>query len=255
VLEAKPRRGKRRIHLWLLVVVPLLVILTIAWRYHRNRMQEYPLIAKRGFDEGIPALDEGNFDKAYQLLSAARAAVNALGGAVENAAEIRIAADEAAIFIDLLSQTPEDLLAEAGRTDPLTWATKFATLYKGRTIFVDTWITAEPEPNGSGAYALLYRILPPGEASNFRAPEGARPDRVGVIDLTGFQLFEPGKHHSGDRVIFGAHLAAFEYDGNQGTWVIRLEPKSGVFITHAKALEAIGYPVGQEVASSAEGQQ
>jgi len=261
VLEPKPEARKRALHRWLLVVVPLLVIATVAWRYRRHRMQEYPLTVERGRKEGIPALDEGNFDKAYQLLSAARKAVDELGGAVEGAEKIRIAADEAAIFNDLLSQTPEDLLAEAGRTDPLSWATKFDTLYKGRTIFVDTLITAEPDSGGSGGYDLQYRILPPGEASKFGAEGGSRPDRIGVIDLTGFQLFELARPHKGDRVTFGARLAGFQYDRDRDLkdglswWVIRLEPKSGVFITHTKALEAIGYQGAPEVVESAEGQR
>jgi len=255
VLEPKPEARKQALHRWLLAVVPLLVIATVALRYRRHSMQEYPLIAEKGRTEGIAALDEGNFDKAFQLLSAAKKAVDELGGKVEGAETIRIAADEAAIFNNLLSQTPEDLLAEAGRTDPLSWATKFDTLYKGRTIFVDTWITAEPDPGGSGGYELLYTILPPGEASNFRAEGGSRPDRIGVIDLTGFQLFELERHHTGDRVTFGAHLASFQYDGNRNLWVIRLEPKSGVFITHTKALEAIGYQGAPEGVESAEGQR
>ena len=37
-------------------------------------------------------------------------------------------------------------------------------------------------------------------------------------------------------------------------WVIRLEPKSGVFITHTKALEAIGWQSGPEVVESDGGQ-
>jgi len=256
VLERKPGARKRALHRWLLVVVPLVVIATVAWRYRRHRMEEYPLIAEKGRTEGIAALEEGNFDKAYQLLSAAKSAVDALGGAVEGADKIRNAAYEAAIFNNLLNETPEELLAEAGRTDPLSWATRFDTLYKGRTIFIDTWIAAEPESDGSGGYDLWYRILPPGEASKFREGGESRPDRVGVIDLTGFQLFELAHPRAGSRVTFGAYLAGFEYDakrGERGEWVIRLEPKTGVFITHTKALETIGWQSGPEVGESEEG--
>ena len=43
-----------------------------------------------------------------------------------------------------------------------------------------------PDGTDSSKYELLFRILPPGEATN----RDGRPDRVGEIDLTGFQLFE-----------------------------------------------------------------
>ena len=56
----------------LLVIVPCLVIATVAWRYRQQVRQGYPAIVEKGRTEGIKALDEGDFDKAYQLLSAAQ---------------------------------------------------------------------------------------------------------------------------------------------------------------------------------------
>ena len=40
----------------------------------------------------------------------------------------------------------------------------------------------------------------------------------------------------------GARLAAFQYDTGRDRWVIDLEPRSGVFIKHCKALETLGWP-------------
>ena len=91
-------------------------------RIWRQRRQEYPLIAEKGRLEGIPALEQGDFDKAHNLLSAARKAVDALGGGVEDAEEIRDAADEAEILVNLCIQKLEDLLAEATPTEE--WATE-----------------------------------------------------------------------------------------------------------------------------------
>jgi hypothetical protein len=145
------------------------------------------------------------------------------------------------------------LLAEAGRTDKLTWATRFDTLYKGRTIVVDSEITAEPEPGGTTGYDILYRVLPPGEANNFREGDVSRPDRIAMIDFTGFQLFELATPSVGNRIPFGARLAGFKYDEDRDLWVIRLEPKSGVFIKHTKALETIGWQTGSEVPAAEEG--
>ena len=100
--------------LCLLILVPLLVVTAAIWRYRRFVRQEYPLKAEAGRLEGIPALDDGNFDKAYQLLSAAKTAVDSLGGEVLGAEDIRKAAAEA-IFVDQCPGTMEDMLDEAGR--------------------------------------------------------------------------------------------------------------------------------------------
>ena len=166
------RRTSSRLGL-ILVVVPLLVIATVAWRIRQNRRQEYPVIAERGRTEGIPALEAGEFDKAYPLLWAAKSAVDALGGAVDDADKIRDAAAEAAIFVDQ-TRSLEDMLDEAGRTDPQVWASRFDTLYKGRAILIDSSILEEPEAGRSARYLLEYVVLPPGAADNF-AEAGDRP--------------------------------------------------------------------------------
>ena len=236
VLEIKPARPMRTLHRLLLVIVPCLIIATIAWQYRQQLRRGYPAIVKIGRTEGMKALDEGDFDKAFQLLAAARSAVDGLGGAVEGADEIRQAAEESAIFVNLITRELGELLDEAGRTDPITWDSKFDSLYKGRSIVVDSIVTGVPDGTKSSRYELLLRILPPGEASN----RDGRPDRVGEIDLTGFQLLELAGRPIGDRVIFGAKLASFRRDSESGAWLVRLEPKSGVFITHMKALESFG---------------
>ena len=135
------------------------------------------MIIERGRDEGLPALDAGEFDRAYQLLSAAKAAVDALGGVGEDADKIRDAAKEAAIFVNLCPDTLEDMLAEAGRIDPDAWASKFETLYKGRSYIFDTFIESTPQDGDTGAYEIAYVVFPPGEASRFGDGGLARPDR------------------------------------------------------------------------------
>ena len=60
-----------------------------------------------------------------------------------------------------------------------------------------------------------------------------------MIDLTGFQLFELARPRKGDRVTFGARLASFQFDATNNLWLVGLEPKSGVFIIHTKALDAL----------------
>jgi hypothetical protein len=238
-----PRKRPSRLSV-VLVVVPLLVIATVAWRSWRQRLQQYPLDAERGKIEGIPALEEGNFDKAYQLLSAAKTAVDALGGAIEDAEEIRKAAAEAAIFNDQCPRTLEEMLEEAGRTAPQLWPSQFDIHYKGRAILIDSHVAAEPEPGRSSSYQIDYMVLPPGGASNFNDQREAPPARYGLIDLTGFELFELARPSKGNQVTFGARLASFQH--KDGVWLIGLDPKSGVFIIHHKALEALGWQHGSD---------
>jgi hypothetical protein len=236
VFEIKPARPMRTVNRALLVIVPCLIIATVAWQYRKKLREGYPEIVKIGRTEGIRALDEGDFDKAFQLLAAAKSAVNGLGGAVEGAEDVLQAADESAIFVNLITRDLGELLDEAGRTDPITWESRFDSLYKGRSIVVDSIITAVPDGAKSTRYELLFRALPPGEASK----RDGRPDRVGEIDLTGFQLLELAGRPIGERVIFGATLASFKRDSESGTWLVGLEPKSGVFIEHSKALDSFG---------------
>jgi hypothetical protein len=200
------------------------------------------LIVEKGKNDGIPALDEGNFDKAYQLLSAAKSAVDALGGAVADAETIRTAAAEAAIFNDRSPLLLEEMLEEAGRADPAVWPSKFETLYRGRTILIDSIISDEPAPGASSCYTIAYVVFPAGGTNNFSGGKDAPPDRFGLIDLTGFQLFETAGTRKGDHVTFGAKLASFQRGDK--AWQIAFEPDSGVFITHTKALEAIGLTGG-----------
>jgi hypothetical protein len=250
--RADPRRRLRLSGL-VFLLVPLLFIAAVALRSWMSRRQEFPLIAERGRTEGIPALKEGHFDQAYQLLSAAKTAVDALGGAVEGAEQIREAANEAALYVDLASSSMEEMLQEAGRTEPDAWAARFETLYKGRSILIDSRIQAVPASGGPAGYLLDYRVFPPGEATHFLAV-GAPPERYAELDLAGFELLELGPPRSvGDRVIFGARLDSMRYDSESKRWVVRLEPKSGVIIVHPEALQAIGWPVPKEIDEPMEG--
>jgi hypothetical protein len=244
LLEVKTelRRGSR-VGL-MVVLVTLLVVAAVSWRYWRQRLDEFPLIAERAREQGIPALDAGDFDKAHQLLAAGRKAVDALDGAVGGAEEIREAAAEAAVYVNLCDTSLEDMLAEARRTtDPDAWKSKFDMVYKGRAYVFDATITATPKDGASGAYEIDYLVCPPGETSQFGGSGVSRPDSFAQIDLSGFELFESLARPSlGDSVKFGAELAAFRFDGDRNQWVVQLAPKSGVFLMHPKALEALGKP-------------
>ena len=237
---AQPRtaRGPGRQPLVVLTCVVVLALGTFAWRTWRQRWANLPQVARIGATEGIAALEEGNFDHANQLLSAAREAVDALGGAVEDADKIRHAADEAAIFVNLLNDSLESLLDEAARTStsPQAWADRFNTIYKGRAVVIEATITATPDTAGSHRYELDYLVLAAGH--------GEKKERCARIDLTGFEAITLVEHKEGDHVVFGGRLAAFQYDPEAEEWMIRFEPKSGVSIKYYKALQSMGWPSG-----------
>lgn len=218
--------------------VALIVVATVGFRVWRSKFRDLPRVVEIARIQGLEALDAGDFDTAHQLLSDGKRAVDALGGAVEGAAEVRHGAEEAAIFTTLLPEPLEQILIEAS-ADEEEWSARFSTFYKGRSLFLDCTVRATPDTSGSGSYDLDYRIIPNGE--------GNRPNlRVGRIDLTGFRLFELTQPKPGDHVQFGARLASFTYDRNSKEWLAGLEPESGVFLTHPRALEAIGRPVPEE---------
>jgi hypothetical protein len=217
------------------LAVGLIVVGTVGYRLWRSRFQDFPRIAEVGRTRGLAALDAGKFDSAHQLLSEAKRAVDALGGAVEGAAEIRHGAEEAALFTSLCPDSLETILANAS-PDPEEWESRFSTMYQGRACLFDADVLEVPNASGSGSYDLAYRIVPNGEA--------ARPSRTGRVDLTGFKLFESAQPRKGGHVLFGARLASFRYE--DGEWLVRLEPDSGVFLTHPRALEFLGFPSSDE---------
>ena len=161
-----------------------------------------------------------------------------MGGAFEGAEEIRQGAREAAIYNNLVPESLESLLAEAGRSDPQEWASTFADLYKGRAIIIDAHITSVPDGSRRPGYGLDYRI--------FQEGEGGRPMRVGRIDTTGLRIFELSRPKVGDRVQFGARLASFTFDPVTEEWLVGLEPDSGVEMIHKRALRAFGWPAPED---------
>ena len=243
-LRARARTGPRPALIF--AMLALVIAASVGFRSWRNFRAGYPLIAERGRSEGIPALERGDFDLAYQLLSAARSAVNALGGAFEGAAEIQHAADEAAVFNDLCPEPLEELLQQAGRASAQgDWETNFEKLYKGRYFLFDTTVIATPADGGR--YEIAYTVFPAGEASRFGDGNLPLPDRYARIDLSGFRLFEQADTKKGSRIAFGARLRSIDYESEAKQWVVHIEPEGGTFITHTEALRAIGWPSLQMV--------
>ena len=214
--------------------VILLVIGAVSVRRWRQRLEELPEIAEIGRTEGIKRLDAGDFHAAKKLLADAASAVDSLGGRYEGAEAIRQGAREAAIFTDLAPEGLDRLLEEAATyRDVKEWSSHFAGFYRGRSIILESAIVAVPDPARPGsAYQVECRIF---------TGRGPKPDAVARLDLAGFKLFEEAQPKVGDPQVFGARLAGLELDLATNEWVFTVEPDSGVYITHPRALEAIGW--------------
>ncbi|MBV8611108.1 MAG: hypothetical protein JO034_27065 [Singulisphaera sp.] len=230
-----------RRHRLLFLAVVCVVLATVGYRLRWWRRQELPRIAEIGKTQGLAALDAGKFDLAYQLLSEAERAVDALGDASESSAEIRKGAEEAAIFVNQVPDRLETILDLAEKPDPASWSSRFDKLYKGRAILIQGSVTRVPDASGAGQYDLDYRVFPDGE--------GPRPRRVGRIDLRGFRLFESSPPKLGEKLLLGATLDALRFDKDNEEWLFGLEPDNGVRITHTKALEVLEWPSEDELQS------
>lgn len=210
------------------LAVVVVVLGTVAFSVYRNARRDYPALVQQGREEGIPALDDGDFDRANRILSRAAEAVEALGGQIGGAEEVRQAAREAAIFVDLIPERLEEILDERARTvDESEWQSTFDRLYRGRSILLSAEVTGTPDT--SGRFEINYRVL----------NRTATSPRVGRIDFEGFRLFESGGPRVGTQLQFGARLEGVwsEEDGYR----IQLQPESGVTITRFDALDALGW--------------
>ncbi len=215
--------------------VVLLIVAAVAVRRHRQRLEELPRIAEIGRAEGLKRLDAGDFHTAKKLLADAASAVGSLGDGYEGAEAIRQGAREAAIFADLAPESLERILEEAATYRGVEkWSAHFASFYRGRSIILETTVAAVPDPNRPGsAYRVDYQVY---------SGRGPKPDAKARLDLAGFRLFELSEPKLGESKLFGARLASLELDLAANEWVFTLEPDSGAYITHPKALEAIGWP-------------
>ncbi len=224
--------GWRHRNRLLVVGLLVLVVSAVAVRRGRQKLESLPQVAEIGRTIGLKKLDEGDFQAAKKLLADAAAAVDALGGSYEGAGAIRQGSAEAAIFTDLASEGLDQILENASTFQVVKdWTAHFATFYKGRSVILETVVTAVPDPAKPGG---RYQV-----GTYLFAGRGPRPTTRASIDLTGFRLFELSEPKVGDIKTFGARLASLELDPNTSVWVYTLEPESGVYITHSKALEKV----------------
>jgi DNA-directed RNA polymerase subunit RPC12/RpoP len=216
------------------LAVGLLVAATVGYRLFQARRLDYPRLVAEGMEKGIPALEEGKFDLAKQILSQAAEAAEGLGRQVEHAEDVIGAAQEAALLTDLVAEPLEMIVDQAARHRPAAeWPEYFRVHYRGQSIVMEATIAGNSGPRG---YELDYRIL---------VGPGPKPDRVGRIDIRGFKLIEDQvRPKPGQSLVFGARLESVALDEQSGEWLVRLQPESGKLITHLRALTALGWDKG-----------
>ena len=222
-----------------LLVVGLLVLIvgTVAIRRRRQRLEDLPRVAELGRTQGLKKLDLGEFHVAKKLLGDAAEAVDGLGGRFEGADEIRQGALEAALFAVLAPKGVDEILEEAATGDPKEWPSRFSAMYKGRSVILDPPLSEVPDPaRPSSHYQVNYPIY---------FGRGPKADGKGRLNLDGFKLFELSQPKVDEQKPFGARYGSIELDLATNEWVVTLEPGSGAFITHPKALESINWATSE----------
>jgi hypothetical protein len=211
------------------VAVAAVVAGTVTLRLRQRRIENLPQVVEIGRIKGLEALDAGDFSTAKQVLAEAAKAVETLGGDVEGAEAILQGAREAALLADFKGGGLGELVEEAAKYNPPdAWPAQFDAIYKGRSEIFMAEVMDVPDPaNPDSAYAIDWPI--------YYGP-GPRPEGTGRLDLKGFKLLEQARPKRGDVVTFGARLESIRFDALKGTWVVRLDPDSGVFMTHAQAM-------------------
>jgi hypothetical protein len=234
--------ARKRRNPLIFAAVTLVVVATIGVQLRKRWLDELPRVAEIGRTEGLAKLDMGEFTVAKTLLAEAARAVNALGGQVEGADEIRQGAIEAALLADRCSEPLREVLERAETYNPPdAWASYFDAIYKGRSVIIQARVTSIPDPGRPDSrYDLDYRVY----FGNAATPRGKAR-----LDLTGFRLIESARPSVGDVLTFGARLASLRVDridAVTGERLIELVPDSGSFITRPRVTELI-FPLEEPV--------
>lgn len=128
---------------------------------------------------------------------------------------------EARLFADLLNVSLENILFQAAaEPDDREWQAAFAGRYQGKSFL----IFAGTRRDVSNRWVLEYDF--------FVRDKKARIDWEYLQLLRDLQLEQP------QRLLIGVRIAKVEPETG-GTWVVRLEPDSGVLITDAEAFSTV----------------
>jgi hypothetical protein len=205
-----------------------LVVLAFALTIHLSKGRDSssdndPRSLSEHFDVGKKLFGQGQFHEAVRELDATLALHLKNPDSLSGADRKRLVQmhREAHLFIDLLSASLEDLLSQAAAEhDDREWRAVFADRYQGKSVIFFGGIRRD----STNHWMLDYDIF-----------LGDKPAR---IDWESLQLLRILPLNESQRLLLGVRLAAVEPETG-GSWVVRIQPDSGVLLTDADALANI----------------
>jgi hypothetical protein len=184
-------------------------------------------------EAGEQALGEGRIRRAAEEFDAAQRLVsqNPSSLSLAEARRLRRVQHEAHLLADLLSESLEEILLHAARSPEDEWQAQFQQRYKGPGKANAVVFDMEVHHNGAGGYDHDWPL---------RAVDETARLEIGDLKLLhDLPLDQPR------RLLFGARLGQVAREQN-GVWVIRFEPDSGVLLTNLEAARACCPPVMYE---------
>jgi hypothetical protein len=205
-----------------IAIVTLAIVFQLSRTNNSNSGSDLGTAAQH-FTDGTKLLSQGRFHEAIRELDEALARR-------EKQADVLSAGDrksltqahrEAHLYADLLNESLEDILFQAAaEPDDREWQAVFADRYKRKSMI----FLAGTRRDASDRWVLDYDL--------FVRDKPARIDWENLQLLRDLHLGQP------QRLLLGVRLANIEPEAG-GTWVVRLEPESGVLITNADAINKI----------------
>jgi hypothetical protein len=169
------------------------------------------------------ALSEGRLRQAVEELAKARELALARPDALAHS-ELRALNQrhrETSLVADLLSESLGEILVRAARSHEDEWRAQFEKRYRGPGQANGVVFDADVRRDAAGQYHLDWELK-----------AGDEPARLEIGDLAFLRdlpLSEPR------RLIFGARLGSIAREQN-GVWVVRFDPISGVLLTDPRTL-------------------
>jgi hypothetical protein len=231
-----PGKWWKRISLILLLSVLLGTSIIGAWTYLNLRKTATPSDWNDDLKEirariaqGRLSLKDGNFQSAADEFTAAKALESQHLGLLltpAEAADLRQLLQQALLLADLLSEPLEDVARQMDGLENEA-GILFARRFKRKAVV----FYSEVRRDAAGRYHMDYRI---GDGRN-----KAKLDLAALTLLRNLPLQEP------QLLLFGARLSDMHRQLD-GTWLISLEPLSGVLLTDAGAAAACCFGVMEE---------
>ena len=182
-----------------------------------------PRKAAQRLADGTQLLSQGKFHQAISELDEALSLRGKQPEALSAAdrKSLTQAHREAHLYADLLNESLEDILLQAAaEPDDREWQAVFADRYKGKSVIFFAGTRRDASERWGLDYDLFVR------------------DKPARIDWGNLQLLRDLHLNQPQRLLLGVRLASVEPEVG-GTWVVRLEPDSGVLITNADAITKV----------------